>query len=63
MFLQDTFRKVHVSSFGSITSIEHIARNRKDLIPHYASISTAITIATFIATNVLVRGISPIMQQ
>jgi hypothetical protein len=23
MFLQDTFRKVHVSSFGSITSIEH----------------------------------------
>jgi hypothetical protein len=26
MFLQDTFRKVHVSSFGSITSIEHTIR-------------------------------------
>jgi len=43
--------------------IEDITRNRRDLTPHYASISIAITIATFIATNMLLRGTSAIMQQ
>lgn len=43
--------------------IEDIARNKRELGSHYASITTAITIATFIATNMLVHGTTAIMQQ
>lgn len=43
--------------------IEDILKNKDYLTAHYASISTAITIATFIASNMLIHGTRAIMQQ